>query len=251
MLGTGKGKTNKNNNRLKKNSNKKTLKIRKDEIPKLIKKFKKGDKKNNGLAPNERYSSFDYCYNYFKSFKNKKDIASKENIEKSCLHLGFFLASWGMLRGSSFLLQKSIKYYEPLIKWIAKQDDSIWELDVDEYDEKNIKKLEKLYGRVNQKLKIGNHKRILVTKILLGVFGCVPALDSYFVKSLSGTRGNFTNALLQIKNFYDENKTEIDSCQKKIKTFSFIDGKKTKIMYPKAKIIDMIHFTRGYKMSEK
>jgi hypothetical protein len=35
----------------------------------------------------DRYASFDYCFNYFQSFKNKKDIISPENFEKSCLHL--------------------------------------------------------------------------------------------------------------------------------------------------------------------
>ncbi|MFH1661746.1 MAG: hypothetical protein ABIA02_01460, partial [Candidatus Falkowbacteria bacterium] len=49
---------------------------------------------------NHRYKSWEHCYNYF-SLEDKeinKDIA--------CLHLAFYLASWGMYRGSTFLLQK-------------------------------------------------------------------------------------------------------------------------------------------------
>src|SRR5690625_5998584 len=62
----------------------------------------------------ERYSSFDYCYNYF---KNTDDYLA--DIEKSCLALGFYLASWGMYRGSSFLLNKSAKYFEPTSEYLA------------------------------------------------------------------------------------------------------------------------------------
>ena len=58
--------------------------------------------------PDDRYISFDYCYNYFRT---TNDLT--QDIEKSCLVLGFYLASWGMFRGSSFLLQKSIKHFEP------------------------------------------------------------------------------------------------------------------------------------------
>ncbi len=54
--------------------------------------------------PDDRYTSFDYCYNYFRTTNDLN-----QDIEKSCLVLGFYLASWGMFRGSSFLLQHSIK----------------------------------------------------------------------------------------------------------------------------------------------
>ncbi len=54
--------------------------------------------------PDHRNSSFDYCYNYFRSNNAEAILRDKE---KSCAILGFYLASWGMMRGSSFLLQKS------------------------------------------------------------------------------------------------------------------------------------------------
>ncbi|EKM28037.1 hypothetical protein VCHENC02_6024, partial [Vibrio harveyi] len=37
------------------------------------------------------------------------------DMEKSCLALGFYLASWGMFRGSSFMLEKSAKNFENLV----------------------------------------------------------------------------------------------------------------------------------------
>jgi hypothetical protein len=43
-------------------------------------------------------------------------------LQLSCLHLSFYLASWGMFRGSSFLLEKSAKFFEPLVRTISSID---------------------------------------------------------------------------------------------------------------------------------
>lgn len=91
-----------------------------------------------------RNASFDYCFNYFHSFYEDKkiiDLASKDNIDMSCFQLGFYLASWGMFRWSSRLPDKSIRYYRPLIEAISKMNQKYWEIDVDKYDDDNIKML--------------------------------------------------------------------------------------------------------------
>jgi len=75
--------------------------------------------------PTDRYASFDFCYHYFRR-SSSRDLL--HDMEKSCLVIGFYLASWGMLRGSSFLLNKSAKYYEPLIEYIANLDEEIWDI---------------------------------------------------------------------------------------------------------------------------
>ena len=41
-----------------------------------------------------------------------------------------------MYRGSTFLLQKSVKIFEPLIEYVASQDCDVWGIDIDTYDEK-------------------------------------------------------------------------------------------------------------------
>lgn len=59
--------------------------------------------------PGARYTSFDYCFNYFQSHREQgklPELLRGEALQLSCLHLGFYLASWGMLRGSSDLLKK-------------------------------------------------------------------------------------------------------------------------------------------------
>ncbi len=209
------------------------------------------DFKESLSTPNERYTSYDYCYNYFR----QTDLTN--DIEKSCLVLGFYLASWGMLRGSSFLLQKSIKHLEPTIEYISTLDKSFWNIDVDQYTNENIDTILEIYENIKLKLVPQNKAHLtLVTKVLLGVFGFVPAFDQYFCytfRKIYKEQENcaFTSfnqkSLNCIKDFYDKNKIEIDRLSAKTYTLDFETGEKTKLNYTKAKIIDMYGFNYGLK----
>ena len=201
-------------------------------------------------APEHRYSSFDYCYSYFYA---NKDLT--KDIEKSCFELAFYLASWGMFRGSSFLLQKSAKYFEKTIEYINSLDRSIWKLDVNKYDDINIDKLIEIYRNLEE-LVIENESGsiTLITKIMLGVFGFVPAYDNYFCKTFREiTKGkcsfnSFNKISLKIINeFYNYNENTINKLSNKIFTYDFLTGKSTNIKYPKAKIIDMYGFAYSSK----
>jgi len=216
------------------------------DVKKSINQFLEGNGKNKGRKPDERYASFDFCYNYFYSFykRNKlNELADEKNLQMSCLQLGFYLASWGMMRGSSFLLEKSVKNYKNLIVAISKINPKLWEIDVDKYDEDNIKLLLNCKQQIIEVLgKENKPSDTLVTKIMLGVFANVPAYDQYFRKSLKLYSLN-KKSLLKIKKFYDENKEIFDSF--KIHTFDFLTSKETDIIYPRAKLIDMCGFTDG------
>ena len=145
----------------------------KTDIETIVNKFK------SQSNPDDRYTSFDYCYNYFRT---TNDIT--QDIEKSCLVLGFYLASWGMFRGSSFLLQKSVKHFEPTIRYISTLDKSVWEIDADNYDENNILTIIKIYNGIKTRLiNKDNSDLTLITKILLGVFGFIPAFDNSAIHS--------------------------------------------------------------------
>jgi len=202
-----------------------------------------------------RYASFDYCYNYFYSFKPKSDLASSENIEKSCMHLGFYLASWGMFRNSE-LMQKSLRYYIPIIEWFALECPlELWEIDVDNYDNNKIEKLLLSYKKMDELFKdINKYRLTLITKTMLGVFGNTPAFDQFFIKTFKKhfiSKPAFTSfnfkSLLSIKNFYSDNIDLIEELRKKSKTFDFITGSETNILYTRAKIIDMIGFGHSFK----
>jgi hypothetical protein len=88
---------------------------------------------------------------------------------------------------------------------------------------------------------------ILVTKTMLGVFGCVPAFDRYFRKGF-GCHTLCRDALLRIGTFYEDNRARIDG--QRIFTLDFISGLDTARTYPRAKIIDMIFFQEGRNAAE-
>lgn len=221
------------------------------DIKQNIKIFLNGYLKNKGKQPDERYASFDYCYNYFQSFREKNlidKLNDNKNIHNSCLQIGFYLASWGMLRGSSFLLEKSVGFYKKLIEEIAIFDKRIWEIDVDNYD-KNIDLLLEFKEKIKNSLGSENRPTdTLITKIMLGVFANIPAYDNYF-RTAFKTHSFGKKSLKIISEFYDKNQKIIDSYD--IKTFDFITGKETQRKYTKAKIIDMIGFIEGSKNSKK
>ena len=214
------------------------------DLKNIVGEFKKS------LSPYDRDVSFDYCYNYFRKTKPSE---LTNDTEKSCLVLGFYLASWGMLRASSFLLQKSIKHYEPTVKYLSKLKSSTWEIDIDNYDDA-IKTILEIYKDLEGHLAADEKTPTvtLVTKVMLGVFGFIPAYDQNFVKAFSKkfkgdcsfTRVN-EKSLQCLNRFYDDNKEEIDNCSLETFTVDFSTGQKTKINYPKAKIIDMYGFTVG------
>jgi len=197
---------------------------------------------------NDRYTSFDYCYNYFITTEDLE-----QDMEKSCLTLGFYLASWGMFRGSSFLLQKSLKHFQPAIIYINKLDNSFWEIDVDKYDNYNIQRIIETYSELKDIFIPASKTHLtLITKILLGVFGFIPAFDNNFCNSFRrisyyqcGFRKVNIKSLMEIKKFYDSNSDVIDNLSKTTFTTDFKTGQKTKISYPKAKIIDMFGFITG------
>ena len=206
------------------------------------------NKFNSHSDPYHRYTSFDYCYNYFRT---ANDLI--QDIEKSCLVLGFYLASWGMFRGSSFLLQKSVKHFEPTIRFIASIEESVWEIDVDDYDADTIITIFKIYNEIKNLLIDNNNSDLtLVTKILLGVFGFIPAYDNFFCNSFRamyngqcGFRRVNAKSLSFIKMFYESNREIIDKLSATTFTTDFLTGEKTNINYPKAKIIDMYGFIDG------
>lgn len=205
----------------------------------------------------DRYASYDFCFNYFQWFKNKQDIISPENIEKSCLHLWFYLASRWMYRWSSFLLQKSMEIYKELLQVVVNMNPKIWTMDVDNYPW-NENFIIDCYNQIKESFIIDNERHIvLITKIMLGLFGCIPAYDQFFTKGLSEIVDGecwFTSvnkqSLESIYKFYKEKEKIINKYANETETLRF-DPKQTNKLYTKAKIIDMIGFTYGLENSKK
>jgi hypothetical protein len=194
--------------------------------------------------PTARYASFDYCFNYFQAHRERGDvtaIAAGANRQMSCLHLGFYLASWGMLRGSTDLLRRSIRHLIPLVEAVATAPAAMWTIDADSYGEGEWQTLREFARQIRTALP-ENTSDILVTKIMLGVFGCVPAFDTYFKKG-SGLSLYGYGALRRVARFYRENAEVID--RYRVPTLDFDTGRPTSRSYTRAKVIDMIFFIEG------
>jgi hypothetical protein len=207
-----------------------------------VRDFVDGTTDSNGRQPNERYASFDYCFNYFQSFREGGEtpcLASSANIQTSCLQLGFYLASWGMLRGSSHLLQRSARYLTPIVELIADTEPDFWRIDANDYDDSTIERLRVQASMIGQA--IGSISDTLVTKIMLGVFGCVPAFDRNFKQGFGVS--TFGAKALDVADFYEDHAELIDACR--IPTVDFVTGEPTQRLYTRAKVIDMAFFVHG------
>jgi hypothetical protein len=192
-----------------------------------------------------RYASFDHCFNYFQEHLETgqtASLASKSGMQMSCLHLGYYLASWGMFRGKAALLQRNSRALLPAVEMIANAPPIMWTTDVVDYDEKRIEAILDFKDKLSE-LVPGGQSDTLTSKIMLGVFGCVPAFDRYFrtgfhVSSFS------RSALREVHDYYNEHKEIIETCRDF--TIGF-DGVPTERRYTQAKVIDMIFFIEGAK----
>ena len=215
-------------------------------------------------ASKHRFASYDFCHSYF--LRNRESLSSK--MEESCIYLWSFLGSWGMLRGSSVLFKEnSPASLRNVVDCIANTKEEVWDIDVEQYEKKECRKQiielydsiklaltkgsSRVYCKGNQIASLENPSRTLVTKIMMGVFGIVPAFDTFFCDVFGslyrGTgfhSGNFSHdCLYAIYKFYLQNKQQLDSI--KIAVIDF-DGKPIEGMYyKKAKLIDMYGFTKG------
>lgn len=83
----------------------------------------------------------------------------------------------------------------------------------------------------------------LLSKIMLGALGCVPAYDRYFINGLKEMKMEHTGfneaSLIELVTFIEKNKKEINQAQNLIKN-------KTKKHYPMMKLLDMYFWQIGY-----
>lgn len=210
------------------------------------------------LDANGRYLSWEHCYKIFSD--SRKYELTEELMDKLCLHLSFYLASWGMYRGSSFLLQKDYKVHEEAINEIFKQKyNSLSGIQCKEYlNEENqtalIKlsnNLKEIYNRIRLSVKQKDIKMdvsdTLITKILMGTLGCVPAYDRYFISGIKkykiASGGYNEKSILSLCKFYENNFLSFEESRNDMK----IDNLK----YPQMKVLDMCMWQIGYELDNK
>lgn len=150
----------------------------------------------------KRGNSWIYCHRAFSACAGKK--LNDRNYDDLALQLAFYLASWGMYRGSSFLLNMDYKIHiQPVKMMMEKQYRRLFACGNPFADEETAQAYKKLlfdpetgiYRRIEEfyikahrafanDQERSNESDTLLTKILLGVYGCIPAYDRYFRKGM-------------------------------------------------------------------
>ncbi len=195
---------------------------------------------------NHRFKSWEHC---FIAFNNEQ-----KDIDSLSLNLAFYLASWGMYRGSSGLLWKDYKIHNKAVEIILKypelKSQNIGLINIDRILQLRNELIE-FYSSVhfyNGKNSLPNKVTptdTLLSKIILGTTGALPAFDRYFNigfkknPNLKITQENIS----EIYDFANCKINEITICQQYInKTLNF--------NYPIMKIIDMYFWQTGYNESK-
>lgn len=193
---------------------------------------------------NGRYRSWEHCYSHFIKARGSQEI----DYDYLSLQLAFYLASWGMYRGSSFLLQKDYKVHIPVVKELLNEKyDILAEIDCIGFKDDSNQKLlqdinsflEQYYDKIRHKVKGQELKNqlsfTLITKILMGTLGCVPAYDRYFIAGIKNQKvatGNYNlKSIMQLVDFYEKNSARFEPVREKMK----VEG----TPYPQMKMIDM------------
>ena len=191
-----------------------------------------------------RYRSWEHCY---KAFGN-----NELSIDEKSLHLAFYLASWGMYRGSSGLLWKDYTIHRQTVV-IAEKYESLRIRDNVYFPEVNvlkkcIKEISSYYSGIQyhngKETKYITATDTLVTKIMLGIFGVIPAFDRYFrdgIKQVLHVNSFSLNELDSLFSYGRNNMPEIEACQQYI-----LD--QSGFWYPPMKILDMYFWQIGFEL---
>ena len=203
-----------------------------------------------------RYKSWEQCYTSFYDARGKKEI----DYDYLSLILAFYLASWGMYRGSSFLLQRDYTVHIPVVEEIMKSKyDRLVGIKCIELKNPEIRKLifkdlqsflEDYYRKERKKVFNDEPKNkisdTLITKILMGTLACVPAYDRYFIDGIKHEKvstGNYNEkSILKIVDFYEENNDILEKTRKKMR----IDKRD----YPQMKMLDMGFWYIGFSLNK-
>lgn len=198
--------------------------------------------------------SWEHCHGAFLKIKNKYDQPqtdmTSDEMDFLCLSLGWYLASWGMLR-NSFLNKYSHEIHKDAIRVIFdRRWDSLWDIDYATLTQNQAESIQALAGELESTYTSIHHFErddyqltdTLKTKILLGTIACVPAYDRFFVCALrhSLEKSKFCDkSLLELKDVYVEFGTDFASMREYCNHGN----------YPSAKLLDMCFFEYGVKLS--
>ena len=230
-------------------------------------------------GPGSRYKSWEWCHEAFKLERAKPN----PDTDLLSLHLAFYLASWGMYRGSSFLLDRDYRAHIPAVTEVLKPKYKLlWNFDPCEVGEKDGKErinrandlifgsdgiyweIKNSYSHYTNSTK-GNTKDdipsdTLVTKILLGTFACIPAFDRFLKRGISQYVKMYGKKIGELdltqsiessskkKSWTDSFKALAELVKKNPSEFKLKSNGKANTLYPPMKCVDMYFWEIGYEL---
>lgn len=203
---------------------------------------------------NGRSRSWEHCYRVFRDARTDPS----PDCDYLSLHLAFYLASWGMYRGSSFLLQKDYKVLVPIVEKILKPEyDCLFGVACADLRNSDVRaQLKQLYDGIAEHFgpirdEVAGRKvpssvsPVLITKILMGTLGCVPAYDRFFQDGVATykvtTQEYSTNSVLKLVDFYEEHNDRLEEARRGMQSDDLI--------YPQMKLLDMGFWQIGFEKS--
>ena len=205
---------------------------------------------------NGRSRSWEHCYRVFRDARTDPF----PDYDYLSLHLAFYLASWGMYRGSSFLLQKDYKVLSPIVEKVLKPEyDCLFGVACADLRNDDIRaQLKKLYDDIAEHFdpireKVAGREvttpvsPVLITKILMGTLGCVPAYDSFFqdgAKYLGLEHNSYKEkSLRELADIYEAHNDRLEEARRGMRVGDLI--------YPQMKLLDMGFWQVGYDQETK
>jgi hypothetical protein len=203
----------------------------------------------DSLGRHHRYRSWEHCYRYFRKATRDSDSFDHDH---AALHLGFYLASWGMYRGSSFLLQHDYTIHSAVVeRLVAPQFSTLWEDDLRNVGTdpelvaailKAVDTIREAYQTFARSAESDGASDTLVTKVVLGTFGCLPACDRFFIDGWksAGNQYSYLNAKF-VNRLISFSRTHISDLRGEQARIEQIGG----LRYPIMKLVDMYFWQSG------
>lgn len=200
---------------------------------------------------NGRSRSWEHCYRVFRDARTDPS----PDCDYLSLHLAFYLASWGMYRGSSFLLQKDYKVLSPIVEEVLKPEyDCLFGLACADLRESEVQAtLTNVYDCIAhhfhpiRKEVAGREvatpvSPVLITKILMGTLGCVPAYDRFFQDGVATykvtTQEYSLESVRKLAKFYEAHNDRLEEARRGMRTED--------LTYPQMKLLDMGFWQVGF-----
>lgn len=200
---------------------------------------------------NSRYLSWEDCHTAFLDVYNEGFNCN--SVDVLALHLSGYLASWGMYRGSSDLLReyRYLVHKDIIEQLYSSKNLPLFNVDQDNFKQ-NIPLIESVYSNIENFYNslICNNKQFkasetLITRILLGVYGCVPAYDRFMCYGLKyyGIQKSGKNKFQVLCDWINQNPDFLSD---------IIKFKKSNFNhYPFMKIVDMYFWELGYTLKKE